>query len=36
MADDSDPESKTEEPTAGKLSKAREQGDVPKTPDLAT
>ncbi|MFZ3005276.1 MAG: flagellar biosynthesis protein FlhB [Phenylobacterium sp.] len=36
MADDSDPESKTEEPTAGKLSKAREQGDVPKTPDLPT
>jgi flagellar biosynthetic protein FlhB len=36
MADDSDPDSKTEEPTAGKLSKAREQGDVPKTPDLAT
>ncbi|MDO8913814.1 MAG: flagellar biosynthesis protein FlhB [Phenylobacterium sp.] len=34
MADDSDPESKTEEATAGKLSKAREQGDVPKTPDL--
>ena len=36
MADDSDPESKTEEPTAGKLSKAREDGDVVKTPDLAT
>lgn len=36
MADDSDPESKTEEATAGKLSKAREQGDVPKTPDLPT
>ena len=34
MADDSDPESKTEEATAGKLSKAREKGDVPKTPDL--
>ncbi|WP_340647561.1 flagellar biosynthesis protein FlhB [Phenylobacterium sp.] len=36
MADDSDPASKTEEATAAKLSKAREQGDVPKTPDLAT
>ena len=36
MADDSDPESKTEEATAGKLSKAREKGDVPKTPDLPT
>ena len=31
-----DPESKTEEPTAQKLSKAREKGDVSKTPDLAS
>lgn len=31
-----DPESKTEEPSAQKLDKAREKGDVAKTPDLAS
>lgn len=36
MADDTDPESKTEEPSAQKLGKAREKGDVAKTADLPT
>jgi len=35
MADEQDQASKTEEPTPGKLQKAREKGDVVKTPDLA-
>ncbi|WP_332768502.1 flagellar biosynthesis protein FlhB [Phenylobacterium sp.] len=35
MAEENDAASKTEEPTPGKLQKAREKGDVVKTPDLA-
>ena len=35
MAEDTDAESKTEEPTPRKLQQAREKGDVAKTPDLA-
>ncbi|WP_454717309.1 flagellar biosynthesis protein FlhB [Caulobacter segnis] len=35
MADDSDPESKTEEPSAKKLSDARAKGDVVKSADIA-
>jgi flagellar biosynthetic protein FlhB len=35
MAEDNDPESRTEEPSARKLEQAREQGDVPKTPELS-
>jgi flagellar biosynthetic protein FlhB len=34
MAEDSDPESKTEEPTSKRLEEARRQGDVAKTMDL--
>ncbi len=34
VAEGEDSASKTEEPTAQKLDKAREEGDVPKTPDL--
>ena len=35
MADEQDAASKTEEATPQKLAKAREKGDVAKTPDLA-
>ncbi len=35
MAEQQDAASKTEEPTPGKLQKARDKGDVAKTPDLA-
>ncbi|WP_309646069.1 flagellar biosynthesis protein FlhB [Phenylobacterium sp.] len=35
MAEEQDAASKTEEPTPGKLQKARDKGDVAKTPDLA-
>ncbi|MDP3748958.1 MAG: flagellar biosynthesis protein FlhB [Phenylobacterium sp.] len=35
MAEENDAASKTEEPTPGKLQKARDKGDVVKTPDLA-
>ncbi len=34
MAEDSDPESKTQEPTQRRLEEARRQGDVAKSPDL--
>src|SRR5665213_2403884 len=34
MAEGTDPESKTEEPTGKRLSEARSQGDVPKSMDL--
>ena len=34
MADDTDPESKTEEPSAKKLSDARAKGDVVKSADI--
>lgn len=34
MADDTDPESKTEEPSAKRLSDARAKGDVVKSPDI--
>src|ERR1700761_3708409 len=34
MAEDSDPESKTEEPTSRRLEEARRQGDVAKSMDL--
>ena len=34
MADDTDPESKTEEPSAKKLSDARAKGDVIKSADI--
>jgi flagellar biosynthetic protein FlhB len=35
MSDSSDAEARTEEPTARKLERAKERGDVPKTQDLA-
>jgi flagellar biosynthetic protein FlhB len=36
MSDTNDAETRTEEPTARKLERARERGDVPKTQDLAS
>ena len=35
MAEDTDQASKTEEPSAKRLSEARDKGDTPKSPDVA-